>query len=300
MGYFDFLIGQDDIEELDRKFERTVQAFKSEVGPIIDEINEAIREFNGHIHLINSVRHDIYSQLRQLHQFLSEIGNTSKLPSPFDFKLERTLGSSVLGDKIFDKAKQYQKNLSDSPKNGGMDYIIKGVLWAGIEDRLNNKKLHLEGEKNLGQLEMEIVKEKEMLKQRLETVKEAIRVAEIYRVCVNSVVESIKNTILPELQGIRSFLLAESVKNSIIARKKIQQVEPESIALMADTLYHKHYLFVQNTLLYYAMLVEFFKSPILTKFLEDNQITEKEKNVFKCQVQTIGVQSKSLKACASF
>lgn len=297
--------GHDDIEELKRKFEKSEQVFIAEVRTEIQQINAKIQEFNGHINLINSIRHDIGPQLKHLYQFLSQLGNTSTLPSPFDFKIEIPLGSlSESYDELFKRAKQYQEELSSSSQNNGvLEYIFKGPIWAGIEDLLNNnknKELRLEGEKNLGNLEMDRESELERLKLHKKAVEEAIRIAEIYRVCVYSVLESIKGTIFPELQGVRSFLMAESVKNSIIATGEIQHVEPESIALMANTLYHKHYLFVQNALLYYTMLSEFFKSPILTDFLEDNIITEKGKSVFTHQVQAIEEQGKSLKNYASF
>jgi len=300
VGLFDKLTGKDDLADLERQLHIEMKVFETEIKPLVQELNDQIREFNGHINLINNIRHNTFALLKKLHQFLSQLGNTSILPSPFDFKLEHTLNMPKLDEGIFDEAQDFQEEVSASSPNGKWGYIFKGPFWAGFEDWQRNKKFILDGEKHLGQLKVEIEKEKTSLNLRLKTVKEAIKIAEIYRVSVYSVMESIEETILPELQVVRSFLLAESVKNRIVAKRTIQDVQPESIALLANTLYHNYYLFVQNSLLYYTMLVEFFKSPILTEFLKDNQVTEQEKDDFKHHVQLINTQIKSLRDLASF
>jgi hypothetical protein len=69
-----------------------------------------------------------------------------------------------------------------------------------------------------------VTNEKYKLDQKLKSLEEAIHISNLYRVCVQKVIESIRVSILPELATDRAFLIAENVKNSIVAEKKVENI----------------------------------------------------------------------------
>lgn len=72
--------------------------------------------------------------------------------------------------------------------------------------------------------------------QYIETMKDAIQIAEIYRVNLQSISRSIEETILPELGFVKSFLIAEDVKNKLLLDEEIIEVRPEVISLYKYTI----------------------------------------------------------------
>lgn len=309
-------------EELKAETNEKAAAFKAEAKELCKSINEKKNSYNQQIGLINGIRHDDIGPLvKNLYVFLSEFG-VVEATTPFDYCIEAPQDSTMVPDAIKELADKRNGDIEqtigkyESKKNGFGGYLIKGAQATALfplggvlaplggaafalgENIFNNqqkKKSMVDIENGLLEIDMRIKKEIFDLQQTEKSCGEACQIAEIYRVCVFSVIESIRDTILPELQAVKAFLLAESLKNLIIAEEEPLEIKPEKIAMLSNTIYHRHYLFVQNVFLYYLLIVKFFRTPILTEFLQDNQIDDGEKALFERQVSAIEKQCSNVK-----
>jgi len=287
---------QDDIDKLQKKAERLISEFEEETSHVINRINQKVDEFNSYIHLINGIRHDdIGPLIKQLFLFLNRIGNVENQSTPFDLKLESTSREVHITDNISSEYLSLIKKLEEEKNKW-----LNGSILKLYMDRKSNKEKILEGEKDIAQLDLALMHEKNKLNQKHKQIEEAIRVSDIYRVCVQTVIENIKGSIIPELAAVKAFLLAENIKNSIIASNKVHTVELEPISMMANTIYHRHYMFIQNVFLYYTIIVEFFKKPILTNILEDDKELEGERIIIEDQIKAIHAQFDRVKGYLSY
>lgn len=128
----------------------------------------------------------------------------------------------------------------------------------------------------------------------------AAEIASIYRSLIATVKDSISETILPELTGIDAFLAADAIKNCIISGMDPEDAEVANITEYKGTLFHGHFMFVKNTFDYYTIIAKFFTEPILTNIVEDNKITEEEKESFNKNVEKIEKKNKLLCETAMF
>lgn len=333
MGLFDFVNSKEKqinnlIEAMKSEHERYEKDAK-ELNKIIDL---KVRDYNDQIPIINTIRNNEFGpQIDKLYKFLKNIGDVGVEISPFDFVTEK---SRVNHHNDMSQSEYNQDNKDSaytdfgSKVGAGMaagastfasastfagvstigfvavpltvvapliiaPFAIGGII-NGIMKSNDNKEKVLELNR---QLESDKLKYKNdiMARERYcDTMEDATKIAEIYRVNIKSISRSIDETILPELSLVKSFLLAEDAKNKIIANEEITELRPESILMYKDTPYNKHYIFVNNTFHFYKMIVEFFSKPILTTLLEDHQITQQEKDDFNSQIESIKTQLKQV------
>jgi hypothetical protein len=297
-------------DEIETQINDIYNEYKTQAKIKVKQTNKLIAEYNEQIHIINGICHDDVGPLiRRLHKFLSQLGYMKEELTPFDFETEKILQSSNVPDDLDnlkeDLNRKYRKTVEDQEKrkNRPVDYIAKGIILAGIEDLLNEKKANESAlilEADIGALNIKARQSLDQMDQSLKMAEEVLKMSKYYRICIYSVVESIRNFILPELEVVRAFLLAESLKNIIIAEEDVTKFKPESISLLPNTIYHKHYLFVQNTFLFYTIITKFFSSPILSEFLDDSIITEDEKALLNNQIEAINSQSENVKTSIVF
>lgn len=74
---------------------------------------------------------------------------------------------------------------------------------------------------------------------------------------MNDVKDFIEEKILPELEMIELFLKAYTIKNKILFKEEQENIVITPISNIPQTIYKKHYLFIQNTFLFYIILEKF-------------------------------------------
>ena len=124
-----------------------------------------------------------------------------------------------------------------------------------------------------------VINMKDKLNNKIKMIEKVdMRVCDLYIELIKAICYYIEFQIVPQIEVIQSFLECESVKNVYIAdtkAKTIENVEDETdIKLYDNTIYQKHYNFVRNSFWFYSLSATIYSSPVLTKLLENKNITD--------------------------
>ena len=128
----------------------------------------------------------------------------------------------------------------------------------------------------------------------------AVDIADMYRILIAQVRDTISEKIIPEFNGILSFLYADAIKNCIINHENPDDVKMASISEYRGTPYESHYTFVQNVFDYYTLITNFFTEPILSNLIQKREITKSDYERFQKKLRTIGEQQVELQDNAAF
>ena len=300
------------------KYEKMMQALQNDIDreyseyytqgtQLYNRSNEAVHKYNDQINVINSLRQSLNDDILVLYKFLKRFGDVGERISPFDFVTEDS--------KFVNNNTAGRPTTQRTGQNDTSGFVPKAMLaCAAVAPQalpillcgsaLNNRsKSKKEYQTMLCDFETEKTKWEKDLAEAGELVrfyKDATEIANIYRALIASVRLAIRETIIPELTGIDTFLTADAIKNCIISGMDPNEAEIASISLYKGTAYDMHYTFVRNVFDYYTILVAFFTRPILTNIVKDNKVTAEEKNGFNDEVNQIKEQTKLLESSAVF
>lgn len=122
----------------------------------------------------------------------------------------------------------------------------------------------------------------------------SVKIADMYRVLVATVRDTIAEKIIPELSGILAFLYADAIKNCIIDNEDPSTARIGSIAEYRGTPYEGHYTFIKNVFDYYSLITTFFTEPILSNLLQKRKVSESDLESFEKKIKNIGEQQLKL------
>ena len=122
----------------------------------------------------------------------------------------------------------------------------------------------------------------------------SVEIADMYRVLVATVRDTIAEKIIPELNGILAFLYADAIKNCIINNEDPSAVRIGSIAEYRGTPYEGHYTFIRNVFDYYSLITTFFAEPVLSNLLQKRKVSESDLKRFEKKIKNIGEQQLKL------
>lgn len=128
----------------------------------------------------------------------------------------------------------------------------------------------------------------------------AVQIVDLYRKVIVMVRDAIQDTILPELDGIMSFLYADAIKNAIINNENPDSVVIGKISEYRATAYDNHYQFVRNAFDYYRTITKFFTSKVMDKFVKNRKISKSDYQSFNYEVEKIIGKQQQLSANAIF
>lgn len=327
MGIFDFANNKDKkINNMLDEIKTEHENYQKEAKMINRNIDLKVRDYNDQIPIINTIRNNEFGpQIDKLYKFLKNFGDVGIEISPFDFiteksrvnhhnDMDKSEGPIYDGDSAYT---EFGRKVSAGMAKGAaysstsaiagistlgfvtapisvtvplvlVPVAIGGIIDGFMKNKANKDKI-IELNKQLYESKLSYKNDIRARQGYLRTMKDAVKISEIYRVNIKSISRFIDDTILPELGLVKTFLIAEDAKNKIISGEEIVNLKPESITLYKDTPYHNHFLFVHNTFHLYKIIVEFFSRPILTTLLEDNLISQQEKNDFNKYIESINI-----------
>lgn len=293
------------IEEEKQLWENDLEEYNKAINQMKTEIEAACCKYNQEVATINSERSGLKELINKLYHFLKEFGKIGAKITPFDFVNESwqqiNIDSMINPEKV--------AKTSDSGNNDGNKYAWIAVLLTPIavlplipmclngenkENYLKYKTKHEEALKNYDN-------NKEKLNDICKNIRLATDIAKLYYGTIGTVKEAITETVIPELSGIKAFLYACSIADKVAEDRELTLgVEPIDISEIRGTKYNEHYLFIKNTVDYYTLTVKIFTQQVLTKMLEDNEITEEERAAFEKQIKEIEDKQKCMSENALF
>lgn len=334
MNIVDKFTNQDDLDELQTKRKKEFEKYIREAESYIEKINKQLLLFNDQISIINASKNIMFApQIRKLYLFLSDIGNVGDEILPLNFASEESgIIEKSKAKKLKEKSRPDQKvdlNNTFIPTAamsgiGGATSSVAGLaasrmvpmaapvamismpimapvmIGGALFKKFENKKQIEKDEIEFGKLKSEIARDIESKKNYFKQLKEATETAGIFRAMITTINIAISETILPELSGVRALLYAEAINNCIVSNASLTELKPTSITQIENTTYHRHYLFIKNTVHYYQFICELFSCPVFTIFINDVSSKERIRNEFQIILDNIRNQEQSVKECLVF
>ena len=277
------------IDEATKQSEKDYQEYRDKANKLIDEFERYKEQYNSELSLINQERLSLRDEIRLLYIFLKNLdGVLGNEITVFDYEIETSkISERVRLELPLDKP-DFEKD--DFWKNL---FLQTGLLFECISYS-KNKKLLKEYNIKIEEQKLKYETDIENKTRTIENIKDAMKVAEIYRNIIVMVRDSIKGNIIPKLELVAAFLYADAIREKIAARETLVNIKPFNIAEYEGTRYDIHFQFVKNTFDFYNLSINFFSRKILTDLISDKGITSKQKKEFYNQVDEIKKKIDSL------
>lgn len=273
------------------EYKATILRLKNEAQATANSVNPKIAE-------INSERIQLRKEIKALYEFLGFFGDIGKRITPFDYVTE-----DYITPEIYSPDEQGTRPEVKSDEANAFVKTMAAIFTPLPITLIKNHKSKNEILQTQRQFELEKISwEKQIADCEAEVsfLKTANEIAEMYRNIVVVVKDAIDEKIIPELSGISSFLYADAIKNCVIEGTDPADVQPQSIAVFQNTPYDRHYVFVQNAFDYYTLISAFFKESVLTKMLNDHEVTQEERDEFEKNIAEIKAKEGKLSDHTTF
>ena len=246
---------------------------RKEIEYIVRELNSTIEKFNVKIGELNGYREKrVKADVEKLGSFLSTFGNIKDMS---EYSEEKEKSFFNIPERAFEEVENYIADIDWSSDEVFLRTFFQGGVFAPIFTKGKNVEMlaRLEEFKN------SVMDKKDKLNNKIEMIEKVdMRICDLYIEIVEKISDYIKFKIIPQIEVIQSFLECESVKNVYIADTKakiIENVEYETdIKLYDNTIYQKHFNFIRNAFWFYILSSTIYSSPVLTKLLENKNITD--------------------------
>lgn len=271
---------------------------RKEIEYIVQELNYTIEKFNIKIVELNNYREKrIKNDVEKLGSFLSTFGNIKDIS---EYSEEKEKSFFNIPERAFEEVENYIADIDWSSDEVFLRTFFQGGVFASIFTKGKNVEMlaRLEEFKN------SVMDKKDKLNNKIEMIEKVdMRICDLYIELIKAICYYIEFQIVPQIEVIQSFLECESVKNVYIADTKakiIENVEYETdIKLYDNTIYQKHFNFIRNAFWFYILSSTIYSSPVLTKLLEnknitDNDIEKLEGQKLLCKEQIILLESNKI------
>lgn len=287
-----------EMEQLKDDVRNEYDKYKNQASSIDEEIRQNMNRYDANIGIINSMRHELRIEIRKLCDFLKGLGDIGRSIDIFEFLTEDLAKSNNvrLIDVNFDDYEVPER--TNVPVIGNIPWIGSGVNF--IRQRSRDKKDYMDMVQEFEKLKLQLDVDLNKRKSDIKFYGIASEIANNYRAIIAMVKDTIDMTIIPELDGIEAFLVAASIKESIISNEDPHMAKPVKIGEFKGTLFHCHYIFVENCHDYYSLIKEFFTKKFLTDIVADREITQEERLKIAGMVETMEKETERIKNATIF
>ncbi len=302
-------------EELTFEIESYNTKWQNELNRLKAVAEEVCRKYNDEIPIINIERVQMRNEIKLLYRFLKNFGDIGEKITVFDFVTEETQGV-----KDFYNNDVVKRGYAKATTIFNAGHLIGGAATLAIGSlctfnpvfapMIVGLGIHKRGKtkEDYEKLLFEYESAKEANKKNLEKAKDLIKffetayeIAVIYRNIIVTVRDSISETIIPELGGIKAFLYADAVAQKIDNGEHLQGIVlPTDIREFENTRYNEHFLFIKNTCDYYNLIVALFKEQILTNIVKDGHVSKAERKAFNEKIICIKNEKNKLESTTVF
>lgn len=252
-------------EEREEKYIKHLEDMQN----LLNECEELKSYYDVRIANINSERSLLRREINELYNFLIKFGDVGEKLSIFDYSFEDFI--NIPHFNLFNKK---SKNISIRHVSF-WDCYFYGV--NAVIKSFQNKNTLVNEKKNFEEEKMHWELEYSSLMRYHYFLEEAKEIADLYFKTIVVVKDLISYTIIPELEGVQTFLYAQAAKDVIISNEPITILSPAKISRFKNSKkYYNHYTFIKNAHDYYLLITEFFKNPILTNII--SKFEESESN----------------------
>ncbi|MGO4533089.1 hypothetical protein AB4Z30_28755 [Paenibacillus sp. 2TAF8] len=279
--------GEKERRENVTRFKEIHDSFKQKLEMIVSRINTEIGKFNQKIEFLNKYRNSkVKENILLLGVFLSKFGNIKTINR---FSAETGQDNINFSSKGLETVDDYIQKIDWSKE----DIFTKTFFKGPIGMRRETKKLNLETTQRMEEFMMDGNRMLNIGEIKLEYMKEDIQILDLYQESVEFISETIHSTIVPELELVQALLQCEEIKNQVLANREISVSVETDVGIFAKGLYHKHYHFVKNSLLFFVISSKIYDTPVITNLLNGDQ-HKKEREVVINYNQVLNEQQKQI------
>lgn len=248
------------LEDLITQRDEEYYKFLMDRQELINECEDLKSKCDARIANINSERSLLRREIDELYNFLIKFGDIGDKISIFEYTFE-----DFINIPHFNTIQKNSKN-PQIKHAGFFDYYLYGV--GAIVKHIQNRKTFLQEKENFEKEKFNWTGELQSIEAYKLFLEDASKIAELYFETLIVIKELIYYTIIPELEGVQSFLYAQAAKDKIISSEAITVLTPSKISrFKGSKKYNKHYTFIKNAHDYYCLITEFFKTPVFTNLL---------------------------------
>ena len=262
--------GEKERREEIKHLKQLAEEFKEKVTAAILHLNEVIKTFNLSISDLNSVRNaSVKENIDKLFVFLEKFGSC-KPAGMYVKETEKILAEFPTQE--YDSIENYIANVDWSQDDVFLNTFFLSPLGAKIVTRKQNLSMR----EHIHELQLQTESTLQELATREYTTTLEIQICEIYAANVKFISKFISERIIPELELVEAFFQAEKIKNEIICEHPLQDMSfTYNLQSIQNTVYHRHYQFVKNTVAFYVISCCIYNTPVLTNLLH-NCATEQD------------------------
>lgn len=263
--------GENERRRLVSEIKENYETFKRELNKKLEVINKIIENINAYIRELNVFRKkSIKPTIEKLEIFLNNFG---KAKSIGDYAPEQECPPMVLPERKLTSIEDYITEIDWTSEDVFNLTLFSTPIGATIKTKKQNILLN----ESLAKLKFEANATLQELNVKEFNYEQEKRIAELYSDSVKYIITTINEKIIPEIELIEAFFAAIEIQDRIIASKMEKSISSIiDITLLQNTKYHKHYIFIKNTFMFYVMACKIYNTPILTRLLNGNLYAEDE------------------------
>ena len=238
----------------------------------VNEVNQEIPPLNEKIDYINSLRYyEIGPKITSLSGFLGQFGNMKPVAA---YTNESNFASLQVPEQRFEEISDYieDNDLSTSE-------IIERIVCNLFSIRSKNREASIEIQEKINELKLNLEHLLGLLEAKRKTYIQNRIIADMYIQTIQMILKFIESVILPEIHTVESFLQANRLKDEILSGNRLTETSimfDNRIKILANTPYHRHYMFVKNAFMFYVIACKIYSSPILTRLLQGNSTCDEK------------------------
>lgn len=248
--------------ELVNELKRAAERFKALVEQEIRKLNDWVEKFNCEIIKLNEVRRSkVGANIGVLQDKLVKFGNCKPAGA---FAEESSKEIEKFPQKQYDNIHNYID---------GVDWSSEDVFWktfqlSALGMKIVTRNQNLTMQEKINALQMETEETVHELSQKTFATQQDTKICQLYLQNITFIADYIKTVIIPEFELVEAFFQAEKLKDEIIAKHDLQQVQfTYDITCLKGTIYEKHYRFVRNAYMFYIVSCRVYETPVLTRLL---------------------------------
>lgn len=238
----------------------------------VNEVNQEIPPLNEKIDYINSLRYyEIGPKITSLSGLLGQFGNMKPVAA---YTNESNFASLQVPEQRFEEISDYieDNDLSTSE-------IIERIVCNLFSIRSKNREASIEIQEKINELKLNLEHLLGLLEAKRKTYIQNRIIADMYIQTIQMILKFIESVILPEIHTVESFLQANRLKDEILSGNRLTETSimfDNRIKILANTPYHRHYMFVKNAFMFYVIACKIYSSPILTRLLQGNSTCDEK------------------------
>lgn len=262
---------KESVLELSNTMDSIYRSYQKEIEQLTMDDETKKKEYQQLLLAVDNIRTAyLIPYINQLYLELEEYGSPSKRPNYITFLTDQSIEKERMDTEIKRTYLLARKRLTKE-QTDPKDLVTKFLYeWTK-----NKKKIDV-GNQDIKNLRDRIALRKQEYRNEINKTSEMISKLNLYLNVLIFIKDSIKEIVLPEMEGVHAFLVAKNMAAQISVRQYPGTITLESILKLANTPYEKHYFFIKQVFLFYSNVIELMEHSINVDFSTKKCITPKD------------------------